>query len=299
MRKSIFGIVLTVGVLLFAFSAKAQSVNDLRLNEIMLNNTDNYVDDFGNRGVWIEVMNTAFNRVNIGNCYVTNDLNNPTMYRIPFGDPQTIIAQRHFLIIFADNENEHGPLHTNFVLDSTHRFVALFSPDGRSLIDSVTVPLLEANRTYCRMPDGEGKWIISKVTTPISNNDIFEKVETAGEKFIKFDPYGFIMAITAMSVVFVALIVLYRLFRLIGNINQGKFKRKSKKEAATPNEIPVSQVSGEVFAAISAALYQYEDDKHDQESEIITIERVSRRYSPWSSKIYNLRRMPEVRHNKR
>jgi len=52
------------------------------------------------------------------------------------------------------------------------------------------------------------------------------------------------------------------------------------------------EVAGEVFAAISTALYLYETDKHDYESAIITIERVSKRYSPWSSKIYGLREMP-------
>lgn len=299
MRKSIIGILLTVGALSLALSANAQSIYDLKINEIMLTNTDNYVDDFGNRGVWIEVMNTAFNKVNIGNCYVTNDINNPTMYRIPYGDPVTNISQRHFVILFADNENEHGPLHTNFVLDSTHRFFAIFSPDGKSLIDSVTIPLLAANKTYCRMPDGAGSWKISEVTTPYSSNDFFEVKVSSGDRFKAIDPYGIIMAITAMSVVFLALLVLYRLFRLIGNINQGKFKvKRASASVETVKTTEEEPISGEVFAAISAALYQYENDKHDQESEIVTIERVSRRYSPWSSKFYNLRQMPEVRRNK-
>lgn len=243
-------------------------------------------------------MNTAFNKVNLGNCYVTNDMNNPKMYRIPYGDPITNISQRHFVILFADNENEHGPLHTNFVLDSTHRFFAIFSPDGKSLIDSVTVPLMAANKTYCRMPDGKGDWKISEVTTPCSSNNFFEVRVSAGDRFNAVDPHGFIMAISAMSVVFLALLILYRLFRLIGNINQGKFKVKRSKANTEVPETREEPISGEVFAAISAALYQYENDKHDQESEIITIERVSRRYSPWSSKIYNLRQMPEVRRNK-
>lgn len=53
-------------------------------------------------------------------------------------------------------------------------------------------------------------------------------------------------------------------------------------------------VSGELNAAISAAIHLYVNENyHDEESTILTIEQVSRRYSPWNSKIYsvtNLRR---------
>lgn len=52
-------------------------------------------------------------------------------------------------------------------------------------------------------------------------------------------------------------------------------------------------LSGEVNAAISAAIHMYVNESHDQEHAILTIDKVSRRYSPWSSKIYsvtNLRR---------
>ncbi|MEX2603703.1 MAG: OadG family protein [Gracilimonas sp.] len=52
-------------------------------------------------------------------------------------------------------------------------------------------------------------------------------------------------------------------------------------------------LSGEVNAAISAAIHMYVNESHDQEHTILTIDKVSRRYSPWSSKIYsvtNLRR---------
>jgi hypothetical protein len=37
------------------------------------------------------------------------------------------------------------------------------------------------------------------------------------------------------------------------------------------------------------ALFLY-NELHDEESNILTIERVSRIYSPWSSKYYNMRK---------
>jgi glutaconyl-CoA/methylmalonyl-CoA decarboxylase subunit delta len=51
-----------------------------------------------------------------------------------------------------------------------------------------------------------------------------------------------------------------------------------------PNMIPDDH-----SAAIAMALYLY-NDLHDQESNILTIERVSRLYSPWCSKYYNMRK---------
>ncbi len=66
-------------------------------------------------------------------------------------------------------------------------------------------------------------------------------------------------------------------------------KSEKKDAAATKEQV----LSGELNAAISAAIHLYANEHHDEESAVLTIEKVSRRYSPWSSKIYsvtNLRR---------
>jgi Na+-transporting methylmalonyl-CoA/oxaloacetate decarboxylase gamma subunit len=264
----------------------------------MLENTDNYVDPFGNRSVWIEIMNLGYNDVNIANCYLTNDINNPKMYRIPEGDPVTVIPKRYFMLFFADGVTQHGTQHLNFTLE-TKRFVALFSSDGRTLIDSVTLPNLPPNTTYCRKPDGVGNWQVSEITTPGATNDIFDNTATANETFAKLDPYGVIMTIIAMIAVFIPLWILYRIFEFIGNVNQGKFKLRRKKGAKEDSIADEEeQISGEVIAAISAAIHLFKENQHDLESEIITIKRTSKMYSPWSSKIHNLTKTPEVRRNK-
>lgn len=294
---------LTAIALVAALLAYPQSARDLQINEVMIDNTEGYMDAYGRRGPWIEIMNLGFYKVEAANYYLTTDTANPRMYRIPAGDPITNLAKRHYLVFFANGDAHNGVQYTNFRLDSEHRFVALYSPDGRTLIDSVTVPALAPNTAYRRLPNGNGQWGVAESPTPAASNDVNAAPVSTNERFKAVDPHGFIMALTAMCVVFTALLVLYRIFRLVGNINQGKvFRRKPKTAeaaavaAATPN---VNEVPGEVFAAISAALYQYENEQHDQESEIITIERVSRRYSPWSSKIYGLRQMPDHKRNQR
>jgi hypothetical protein len=57
-----------------------------------------------------------------------------------------------------------------------------------------------------------------------------------------------------------------------------------KREVKNPNE--------EEAAAIALAIHLYKSELHDMESLTITLQKVSRIYSPWSSKIYSLRQNP-------
>lgn len=52
-----------------------------------------------------------------------------------------------------------------------------------------------------------------------------------------------------------------------------------------------------MIAAISAALAEHFGVSHDMEDTILTIRRMKRAYSPWNSKIYNLRHEPGLHHN--
>ena len=37
----------------------AQSQNDMRLNEFLVINTDDFEDDFGHKGAWVELFNSS------------------------------------------------------------------------------------------------------------------------------------------------------------------------------------------------------------------------------------------------
>ncbi|MDE5417679.1 hypothetical protein L3049_06635 [Labilibaculum sp. DW002] len=51
-------------------------------------------------------------------------------------------------------------------------------------------------------------------------------------------------------------------------------------------------IEGNVNAAIAMALHLHFDQIHDDESNIITIKKVTKNYSPWSSKIYGVMNQP-------
>jgi Na+-transporting methylmalonyl-CoA/oxaloacetate decarboxylase gamma subunit len=288
-RKIAFAVVL---IMVGTFTS-AQSAKDFQFNEILVNNTLNYEDNYGERGAWIEVFNSAYNKVNIGGCFLTDDLKNPTKYRIPKNDPNTFIPGRYFVVFWADGKTTHGTFHLNFKLDSTSRFIALFDADGKSLIDSVSIPHLKANYSFGRVVDGGSKWMVLEKTTPMATNITLETV-SAGQKFAASDPSGIGMTLVAMTVVFAALILLYLFFRQFGKFNIHKQKKKVEQHASIEGKTLIhEEISGEVFAAISAALYLYETEQHDFESTVLTINRAAKIYSPWSSKIYGLRHIPQ------
>jgi hypothetical protein len=53
-----------------------------------------------------------------------------------------------------------------------------------------------------------------------------------------------------------------------------------------------TQPSAEVAAAIAMALYDLNGEVHDVENAVLTFGKNSKSYSPWSSKIYNMRHLP-------
>lgn len=55
---------------------------------------------------------------------------------------------------------------------------------------------------------------------------------------------------------------------------------------------PDDAIEEEIAASIALAIHMYKSDLHDQESFTITLKKVSKIYSPWSSKIYTLRQNP-------
>ncbi|MEG1546227.1 MAG: OadG family transporter subunit [Bacteroides sp.] len=281
----------------------AQGTKSLRINEVLITNNDNYEDDYGKHSAWIEIYNTAFSSANLKSCYLTNDKNNPKKYSIPKADVLTLIAPRQHTLFWADNQPNRGTFHLNFELDSLKaNWIGLYDANGKTLIDSVTVPAgIPANFSWAREADGSSNWVIKggdneNYVTPSTNNQTLDK-NTKIDGFRKHDSAGIGMAIIAMSIVFLGLILLYISFKIIGNIARKLNKRNAmkahgitdKKEA---EEKSIGSESGEVFAAIAMAMHEYQDDIHDVEDTILTINKVKRNYSPWSSKIYMLRDMP-------
>jgi glutaconyl-CoA/methylmalonyl-CoA decarboxylase subunit delta len=111
----------------------------------------------------------------------------------------------------------------------------------------------------------------------------------------QIDGFAGTIALVGYLVVFLALVVLYVIFYnlpAILKLDPRSFFTKRIKSVNKGGKRDDVKITGEVNAAIGMAMYLFLSEMHDQESGVITIKKVSRRYSPWSSKIYGLRQHP-------
>jgi len=298
-------IFLLLGFMSVSLTLGAQSQSDIRINEFLVHNTNDFEDDFGHKNGWIELFNSSYGTVNIGGCYLTNDPSNLTKYIIPKGDVLTKIQPRQHALFWADNEPFRGTFHINFKLEDSQEILFVAS-DGKTIIDRVKIPhdLLDTNVSYGRTSDGVGStdgsegWQVMKRTSPSTNNSGVDDVPKS-VLVEKADPFGIIMSLTAMSVVFIALILLYLIFKQVGNYHIKKSRERSLVSLGDSDKPKVTNVSAEIYAAIAAALHSYlqGNETHDIENTVLTISRVTKNYSPWSSKIYSLRETPQKMKN--
>lgn len=132
---------------------------------------------------------------------------------------------------------------------------------------------------------------ILQIAQTIADSSIV-KVHRNSKLFMEIDPYGIGMTVIGYAIVFLALLLLYIVFYNLTKLLTGNIRRILRKEGKVIDEKQSLEMSGEVNAAIAAALYMYYNELHDQENTVLTISRISRAYSPWSSKIYSLRQYP-------
>lgn len=104
--------------------------------------------------------------------------------------------------------------------------------------------------------------------------------------------WGYALLVTGMGmgIVFSLLVVLIGLIGLQSKIIDaitGNTKTVSTAPTVATTE---THPTPHEQAAIAMAMQLY-FNAHDEEPHVITIEEVERRYSPWSSKIYNMRNL--------
>lgn len=103
-----------------------------------------------------------------------------------------------------------------------------------------------------------------------------------------------LMAGIGFLLVFAVLVLLIYVMRLMGWFFTRDRKPKTAATVATSEPALDHAISDqEIAAAITTALKLYKSNLHDQESEMLTISRITRAYSPWNSKIHGLTQVPE------
>ncbi|HJA84131.1 MAG TPA: lamin tail domain-containing protein [Candidatus Bacteroides intestinavium] len=312
MKKVNIGIFCSLLLALGFTSCTSEGESKLMLNEVLVDNRTNFQDDYGVHSAWIEIFNKSYGSADLAGCYLkhSSQPGDTAVYFIPKGDVLTKIKPRQHALFWADDKPNRGTFHTNFLLETDKdNWIGLYD-SGKKKLDEIVIPagLLQADQSYARVDDAAAEWEVKdesaeKYVTPNTNNKTLDK-NVKMEKFEQHDSIGIGMAITAMTVVFIGLILLYIFFKFIGKASvrlrtDRAMKAKGITDREEAKEKMLGHAPGEVYAAIAMAMHEMQSDVHDVEETVLTITRVKRSYSPWSSKIYTLRETPQHTPHKR
>ncbi len=164
-----------------------------------------------------------------------------------------------------------------------HHCGQAYLANGQEMLESVAVPSEETNTV--------------EVSATAKRMRQLEKAENLKEN----DSFGGSLTLISMCIVILALILLSILFQCFGKISQALLTKKKhaavEKAGKTIDQAHPELASGETIAAIGMALSEYFGQGHDMEHTLLTIHQIKKSYSPWNSKIYNLRAKPELHRN--
>jgi len=139
------------------------------INEIMASNESTLTDEFSEYDDWIEIYNAGNVIAPIHQYYLSDDPDNPSKWRMP----NTILNPGQYIIIWADSDEEQGAYHTNFKLKKDGEFLGLFDEKENhyAVVDQVTFPEQETDKSYARIPNGTGDFVIRDYATPFEDNE--------------------------------------------------------------------------------------------------------------------------------
>lgn len=302
MKKLPVSLLLMLFLLSFSACTKKVDMPKLVINEVLVVNENNFVDNYGQRSAWIEIFNNTGSTQDIGGYFLTDDKANTKKYPIPRGDVLTQILPQQHALFWANNKPSKGTFHTSFTLDpNKDNWIGLYDESGLLLVDEIYIPSgqkADVSMGYSRdgvkyAKDGSSLLTVLSKVTPSTNNYTLDRNEKV-EKFLEEDPVGASMTITAMLIVFSALVMLYLVFKLVGKVAVSiSHGNRNKATVVKESKSGSTDISGEVLTAIFMALHEEQDLEHDIESTFLTFNKVNNSYSPWNSKIYGLRELPK------
>jgi hypothetical protein len=141
----------------------------LFINEFLASNATVNQDEMGAYEDWVELYNAGETPLDVGGMYLSDDLSRPTKWRFPDG---AVIPPGGFLLIWTDDDEQDGPLHSGFKLSKTGEEIGLFERDSAAnvLIDRVIFGPQMTDVSTGRWPDGGENWTAFESPTPGWNN---------------------------------------------------------------------------------------------------------------------------------
>ncbi|MFO7669615.1 MAG: lamin tail domain-containing protein [Bacteroidales bacterium] len=165
--------------------------NKIYLNEICASNSTNVRDDFGQLEDWVEIYNDNDFDVDLAGWYLSDSAGYETQYQIPYGTPElTTVKAKGFLLLWCDNDDRQGPLHTNFKLKKEGELLTLVQQIDQDYhyVDSLLIPSLESDMTYGIMSNSNQYEYM--MPTPMAVNEPLERKELLINEFLAKNSCG-------------------------------------------------------------------------------------------------------------
>ena len=164
------------------------AVPKLCINEFMSKNDTTIRDPYNELEDWIEIYNADTVAIRMRNWYLTDNFSNPKKWRFP----DTTIAVGGFLLIWADEETNQGPLHATFKLERSGERIGLYRGDSLSVavVDTISFGYQQSDEALGRIPDGATTWQVVRRATPGYSNRLTDVNETTTPaRFALHAPY--------------------------------------------------------------------------------------------------------------
>lgn len=163
------------------------TVYHISINEFVADNENGATDENGELGDWIELYNYGIESVDLSGWSISDKDDEPDQWQFPAG---TIIEPDSYLIVWADDETEQGPLHANFKLSDEGEHIVL-SDAFLNIVDSITFGVQYVDTAFARVPNGTGAFIHQLPTFGSTNDIIINVVNTGAYPEIEIHPNPF------------------------------------------------------------------------------------------------------------
>ena len=138
----------------------------LVINELMASNLGEVMSPATNFDSWIELYNPGDEDVSLGGMYLSNDINNLTLWRIP--ESVGSVPAKGFKVIWLGSNDIRSDQAT-FKLDCDGGVIYLSDANGTTIINQ-SYPYVISHTAYARTTDGGNEWGWTATPTPEATN---------------------------------------------------------------------------------------------------------------------------------
>lgn len=151
------------------------SDSPLVINELMASNNSTIQDEAGAFADWLEIYNPSDSPVSMDGYFLTDNLTIKNKWAFP----DTTIEPNGFLLIWVDDDENEGPLHTSFNLSKEGEDIGLYLQSGNTYltVDVFAFPALETDLSYGRNGNASEEFVIYDTPTPGASNGVINSSE--------------------------------------------------------------------------------------------------------------------------